>query len=250
MCGVSANVHLGENPNAEEADAERLADAQHLAQVLVRLSRRLVQRFDGAPGELELAARLEADVAAQRALRPLQRDDLVALEDRLPAEARDQRLHQRARCCARPRRGRASACRYERRTSRARCRSATARLGFSPAAIHATRSSRDRTRSARRAIFTCRHSAGLGFGAAKSLQIQGLAARRQRKRAPECNRHPLSVSKREPLRPRRGVCNPMPPLQRGTCSYHKKTLLHATNCRAGSFCRLDGIGRSPPLVVG
>ena len=59
-------------------------------------------------GKLELAARLEADVAAQLAIRPLQRDDLVALDDRLPAEAGDQRLQQRARCCARPRRGPAS----------------------------------------------------------------------------------------------------------------------------------------------
>ena len=60
---------------------------EHLAQVLARLGRGVVQRLDGAAGKLELAARLEADVAAQLAVWLLQGDDLPALDDRLPAEA-------------------------------------------------------------------------------------------------------------------------------------------------------------------
>ena len=69
--------------------------------------------------------------------RPLQGDDVVALHDRLPAEAVRSGLPAARECRAGPHRERAAACRCGRRTSRARCRCASARVGFAPAAIQA-----------------------------------------------------------------------------------------------------------------
>ena len=152
---------LGREAEAEEADAERLADAQHLAQMKARLRRRVVQRLDGAAGKLELAARLEADVAAQLAVLPLQGDDLLALDDRLPAEAGDQRLHQR--------RDAAFALVWDRRQG-VGVEHELLVLGADPPlglGLLARGDPRDEVipRSyevAWRPIFTCRHSAGLG----------------------------------------------------------------------------------------
>ena len=110
----------------------------------LRLRGGLVQRGDRRARQLELPARLQRDRLRALPLRPLQRDDIVALDDRLPAEATDHLLHQRADAVRARHRGSARWCRYGTGTSRAPCRSASCALGFSPAAIQATRSARAR----------------------------------------------------------------------------------------------------------
>ena len=96
ITGVSASVHFGEEPESEKADAERRADLAHLRQMLVGLAAGLMQRLQRAARQLELAAGLQADVATEGvALRPLQGDDVVAFQDRFPAEPLDHFLQQR-----------------------------------------------------------------------------------------------------------------------------------------------------------
>ena len=87
---------VGREADAQEADAQGPAGGQHLVEMLVRLGADLVHGLERRAGELELAAGLERHGAAGLALGPLQRDDVLALQDRLPAEAGDQPLHQGA----------------------------------------------------------------------------------------------------------------------------------------------------------
>ena len=68
---------------AEEAHAQLLAHGLHLLQVTAGLGAGQMQVFQRRAGKLELAGGLEAAIA----VRPLQRDDVLALVDRLPAVA-------------------------------------------------------------------------------------------------------------------------------------------------------------------
>ncbi len=87
---------LGRKADAEKADLEILADVEDFIEVLVGFGRGLVQGFERGARKLELAAGLEADVAAHLAVGALQGDDIGAFEDRHPAVAGDQLLHQGA----------------------------------------------------------------------------------------------------------------------------------------------------------
>ena len=75
---------LRREAQADEARADLARDLLDLVEVLLVLVRRLVQGLERRARQLELAARLERDagLAAQ------QRDRVVALDHRLPAEAR------------------------------------------------------------------------------------------------------------------------------------------------------------------
>ena len=79
----------------EKSDAELVADLAHLDEMLAKLLLRLVQGGERRAGELQLAARLEADNAALRAVEAAERDDLAALEHGVPAEAILQAFEQR-----------------------------------------------------------------------------------------------------------------------------------------------------------
>ena len=74
---------LRRRAEADEAGADLVGDRLHLAQMLVHLVAGLVDGPERRAGELELAARLEADVGAVL----LQPDQLARLLDRRPAEA-------------------------------------------------------------------------------------------------------------------------------------------------------------------
>ena len=164
---------LGREAEPEEADAERLADVQDLVEVVERLLGRLVQRRRrGRPDSSNWPPGSRLDVAAQLAVRPLQRNDLAALEDRLPAEAGDEGLHQRADASLARRRGPASVCRCGTRTSRARCRSAN------HSGLCARRDPADQVvarahERAWRAFFTGRHRMASGFRVG-GLWVEGL----------------------------------------------------------------------------
>ena len=82
---------LGLEAHAQHADRQRLGDLLHLVEVGVHLAAGLVQRLQRRAAELELAAGLEADVAAVLG----QRDRVAVLQHRLPAEAGRQALEQR-----------------------------------------------------------------------------------------------------------------------------------------------------------
>ena len=91
MIGSSARRLVRPHAEAEEAEAEPVADRLHLLQMAAGLGAGLVQVLQRRAGKLELAGRLQADIA----VRPGERDDLVALVDRLPAifgEADQQRV--------------------------------------------------------------------------------------------------------------------------------------------------------------
>ena len=68
---------------ADEARADLARDLLHFVEMLFVLLGRLVHGFERRAREFELAARLERDAG----LGALQRDRVVALDDRLPAEA-------------------------------------------------------------------------------------------------------------------------------------------------------------------
>src|SRR5262249_8827172 len=74
---------------AQEADPERGAGLPHLLQMLAGLARSLVQCGYRRTRQLELTARLERDRLGALTLRAPERDDVVALGDRLPGEASD-----------------------------------------------------------------------------------------------------------------------------------------------------------------
>ena len=71
---------------------KRLGDLLHLVEVGVRLAAGLVQGLERRAAQLELAARLQADVAALLG----ERDRVAVLKHRLPAEPCGQRLEQGA----------------------------------------------------------------------------------------------------------------------------------------------------------
>ena len=80
----------------EKADAKRARDAAHLGEMLTQLLLGLVDGLERRAGEFELAARLEADGAADGAVRAGERDDVAVLEHGLPAIAIVVGLEQRA----------------------------------------------------------------------------------------------------------------------------------------------------------
>ena len=73
---------VGPHAEAEEAEAEAVADRLALLEVPRRLGAGLVEVLERRAGQLELAGGLEADGAVGAG----QRDDLAVLLDRLPAE--------------------------------------------------------------------------------------------------------------------------------------------------------------------
>ncbi len=91
--------HVGARPvrrhaEAEEADAERLRDLAHLRQMRHQLGRGLVHVVERRARQFELPARLERDRAAAGDVEHA--DDVVALDDRLPAEQMLHAFEQRA----------------------------------------------------------------------------------------------------------------------------------------------------------
>ena len=82
MIGSSARRLVGPHAEAEEAEAEPVADRLDLLEVAAGLGAGLVQVLERRARQLELAGGLEADGAVGAG----QGDDLAAFLDRLPAE--------------------------------------------------------------------------------------------------------------------------------------------------------------------
>ena len=170
MCGVSAQRPLRREAEAEEADAERSPTASTSCRCSSRLRRRLVQRLERRAGELELAAGLEADVAARR--RRGASGAMMLPPSRIGSQPKRRSGLPSARGCrARPRRGRASGCRCGTRTSRARCRSANR-----PSAFRRPRSTRRGRRASARAAWRAFLAGRHGLGPAFWLQTRARRA--------------------------------------------------------------------------
>ena len=108
-------------------------------------------------GELELAAGLERHGAASLALGPLQGDDVVALQDRHPAEPGDQAFHQRAHAARAVIGNGLQRVGVEQELLVLGADAPGAAPACEPAAIQATRSSRERTVRAGRAVLAGGH---------------------------------------------------------------------------------------------
>ena len=137
MTGSSARRLVGPHAEAEEAEAELLADRLDLVEMAAGLGAGLVEMLARRAGQLELAGRLEAD----RAVRAGQGDDVAALHR--PAPSRIRSARRAGRGCRRARHRRARDDRRSgRRTSHARCRSARRPPASRRARTAASRSSR------------------------------------------------------------------------------------------------------------
>ena len=112
----------------EHAEAELVADLAHLAQMLCTSSQVWCTVSSGAPGQLELAARLEGDRHCASLASAI---DVAAFDHRLPAETRSCPAAGR-RCRPARHRGPGADRSGGRRTSRARCRCARPRAASIP----------------------------------------------------------------------------------------------------------------------
>ena len=92
MTGVSASVHFGEKPSPRKPMPSSPPTSLDLDEMLAELLVGLVHGLERRAGQLELAAGLEADGAAFRAILAAERDDVAVLSDRVPAEAVVQRF--------------------------------------------------------------------------------------------------------------------------------------------------------------
>ncbi len=93
--GLAERPFRGE-ADAKKADAELPSNFADLDEMVAKFLIGLVHVLEGRAGQFELAAGLEADRAALRAVLAAERDDVALLRDRIPAEAVLEPLEQRA----------------------------------------------------------------------------------------------------------------------------------------------------------